>query len=276
MAGRVGACYNAKGDLWTGPIFNTLTPLLQHLTEAFLKALVRQYGIVTFAGIAVLAYAFGVSAISGRLLGDSTFLAAMRALGIGLLAAGGTLWTAARREEAGKPELNPLLVFVALGGILLLLAGALASGGESAGLLSSVGLGVAAFGLAIAVLITLTMPAFKVAPAQQWPAGGEPAPVAHHHEEPGHAAQVEASAQDDLTRIEGIGPKLQEVLYGAGIATYAALAAKSADEITAMVKAGGFKSPFNAGSWPQQAALAAKGDWDALKALQDQLTGGRN
>jgi hypothetical protein len=28
-------------------------------------------------------------------------------------------------------------------------------------------------------------------------------------------------------------------------------------------------------SWPEQAALAAKGDWDALKKLQDELDGGK-
>ncbi len=33
---------------------------------------------------------------------------------------------------------------------------------------------------------------------------------------------------------------------------------------------------MDATTWPQQAKLAANGDWDALKKLQDKLSGGRN
>ncbi len=31
----------------------------------------------------------------------------------------------------------------------------------------------------------------------------------------------------------------------------------------------------NPGSWPKQAGLAAAGQWDELKALQDELDGGK-
>jgi predicted flap endonuclease-1-like 5' DNA nuclease len=94
--------------------------------------------------------------------------------------------------------------------------------------------------------------------------------------EPAKTATPPASAEkDDLTRIEGIGPKLQSVLHAAGITTYQKLAAETPDNIKRVVQAGGFKAPFNPETWPQQAGLAAKGDWGELEALQGELKGGR-
>lgn len=81
---------------------------------------------------------------------------------------------------------------------------------------------------------------------------------------------------DDLTKIEGIGPKLQSILYLAGVKTFASLANHDADEIETLVKNGGFKAPFDPASWPEQARLAAAGDWDKLKELQENLTAGRD
>ena len=98
----------------------------------------------------------------------------------------------------------------------------------------------------------------------------EPAPAVERTPEPAAPA-----AQEDLTKIEGIGPKVQSILYEAGISSYAALAAKTSAEISEAVKGGGFKAPFSAESWPQQADLAAKGEWAALEELQDELSGGR-
>lgn len=80
---------------------------------------------------------------------------------------------------------------------------------------------------------------------------------------------------DDLTKIEGIGPKVQSILYDAGIKSYQALAEQTPDQLTSTVKAGGFGAPFDPESWPEQAALAAERDWDSLKRLQDALSGGR-
>jgi small subunit ribosomal protein S2 len=93
---------------------------------------------------------------------------------------------------------------------------------------------------------------------------------------PTQAATPPASAEkDDLTRIEGIGPKLQSVLHAAGIVTYQKLAAETPDNIKQIVQAAGFKAPFNPETWPQQAGLAAQGDWDKLETLQGELKGGR-
>jgi large subunit ribosomal protein L21 len=83
--------------------------------------------------------------------------------------------------------------------------------------------------------------------------------------------QVEA---DDLTRIEGIGPKVAEVLAEAGISTFEALANTSVEDIQKILTDAELQM-MDATTWPQQAELAAKSDWDALKKLQDSLSGGR-
>ena len=40
---------------------------------------------------------------------------------------------------------------------------------------------------------------------------------------------------DDLTKVEGIGPKIQETLYEAGVKTFAQLAAKTAVEVSEII-----------------------------------------
>jgi len=82
---------------------------------------------------------------------------------------------------------------------------------------------------------------------------------------------------DDLTKIEGIGPKLKSVFHEAGIMTFAAMADKTADELKEiMISAGGNRyARFNPETWPAQAKLAAEGKWDELKKWQDELDGGK-
>ncbi len=94
--------------------------------------------------------------------------------------------------------------------------------------------------------------------------------------EPAPAAAPNVLADlDDLTKIEGIGSKVQSILYDAGVKSYQALAKQTPEQLASTVKAGGFGAPFDPESWPEQAALAAEGDWDSLKRLQDALSGGR-
>ena len=86
---------------------------------------------------------------------------------------------------------------------------------------------------------------------------------------------VSDSGEIDLTIIEGIGPKYSEILVGAGVDTFAKLAAMTTDEIVELVKANGGRKAGSMPTWAEQAKLAAAGDWDALEKLQDELTGGR-
>jgi large subunit ribosomal protein L21 len=80
---------------------------------------------------------------------------------------------------------------------------------------------------------------------------------------------------DDLTRIEGIGPKIAAVLVQNGITTFAQIAETAPEKITEMLKAsGGRFGMARPETWPQQAALAAAGKWDEFKKLTDELVGG--
>jgi predicted flap endonuclease-1-like 5' DNA nuclease len=80
---------------------------------------------------------------------------------------------------------------------------------------------------------------------------------------------------DDLKLIEGIGPKISELLAEAGITTFAQLAASDVDELERIVRHEGGIRIANPTTWPQQAGLAAEGDWDGLEALQERLVAGR-
>lgn len=81
---------------------------------------------------------------------------------------------------------------------------------------------------------------------------------------------------DNLKRIEGIGPKIAEVLKASGITTFAKLATMKADEIKDVLMSAGDRFSFqDPTTWPAQADMAAKGDWDRLKKWQEELKGGR-
>lgn len=87
---------------------------------------------------------------------------------------------------------------------------------------------------------------------------------------------AEAVEPDDLKLVEGIGPKISSVLQAAGIATFAQLADASADQIKEILEA---ENPnllrlADPTTWPDQAKLAANGEWEALETLQDELKGG--
>lgn len=84
------------------------------------------------------------------------------------------------------------------------------------------------------------------------------------------------AAGEDLTKIEGIGPKIMEVLHNADIKTFAQLAETSADSIKELLdKAEGNFAAHTPATWPDQAKMAAAGEWDKLKAWQDELDGGK-
>lgn len=98
--------------------------------------------------------------------------------------------------------------------------------------------------------------------------------------EPVPAAVVESPPEpapvrpDDLTIVEGIGSRIAALLVGAGIRTFAQLAATDVDRLRQMLHEVGYRVN-DPTTWPEQARLAAAGEWDRLKALQDELKGGR-
>ncbi len=87
------------------------------------------------------------------------------------------------------------------------------------------------------------------------------------------AAEATPVQPDDLTRIEGIGPKISGILHEAGIHTFAQLAATDVETLNKILT--GKVRLFFPDTWPEQAALAAKGDWEALAQLQATFKAGR-
>lgn len=82
--------------------------------------------------------------------------------------------------------------------------------------------------------------------------------------------------KDDLKKLEGIGPKIEQILNAAGIQNFEQLAAVSSDYIRPILDAAGnqFKM-HDPKSWPYQAELAAKGEWERLKEYQNLLVAGK-
>ena len=88
--------------------------------------------------------------------------------------------------------------------------------------------------------------------------------------------QLGEGRKDDLKKLEGIGPKIEQVLNAAGIQNFDQLAALTPEVIKPLLdNAGGQFKMHDPKSWPYQAELAAKGDWDRLKEYQNLLIGGQ-
>ncbi len=80
---------------------------------------------------------------------------------------------------------------------------------------------------------------------------------------------------NDLTVVEGIGPKINELFNNAGIKTFTQLAAATVPQMRKILDDGGSRFRIaNPGTWAQQAALAANNKWAELKKLQDKLSAG--
>ncbi|HOB13703.1 MAG TPA: hypothetical protein PKN09_05625 [Novosphingobium sp.] len=88
----------------------------------------------------------------------------------------------------------------------------------------------------------------------------EPAPTPVPEPEPAPPAAEPAGA-DDLSRIKGLGPKLQALLPQLGITTFAQIAALTDADLTDLdTKLGPFAGRPAKDSWVEQAKLLAAGD----------------
>lgn len=81
-------------------------------------------------------------------------------------------------------------------------------------------------------------------------------------------------ASDDLTKIEGIGPKIAEILNAASIKTFADLSASKVADIRDILEANKLSS-HDPKTWSKQATLAKNEKWDKLAELQEELKGGK-
>jgi predicted flap endonuclease-1-like 5' DNA nuclease len=90
------------------------------------------------------------------------------------------------------------------------------------------------------------------------------------------APVAETPKADDLTKIEGIGKKIAELIVAEGITTFEALSKTSVKTLQAILdKAGKKFNIHNPSTWAKQAKLAAAGDWAKLQKLQDELNAGK-
>lgn len=78
---------------------------------------------------------------------------------------------------------------------------------------------------------------------------------------------------DDLTKIWGIGPKIAGLLQNNGIINFAQLSQTSTARLNEILESAGSRfSLANQATWPEQAAVAAKGDWDELTKMQQRIS----
>ena len=89
-------------------------------------------------------------------------------------------------------------------------------------------------------------------------------------------AKASTGNGDDLRKIEGIGPKIAEILTNGGFGTFDALSQADVSKLSELLaEAGNRYKMHDPTTWPEQAAMAAAGNWDQLKKWQDELDGGR-
>ena len=93
------------------------------------------------------------------------------------------------------------------------------------------------------------------------------------------AAPVEKSSEPkpaDLQKVEGIGPKIADILVAAGVTDLDVLAATPVDRLKEILSGAGRRFAMaDPTTWPEQAASAVAGDEEGLKALQAKLKAGR-
>lgn len=91
------------------------------------------------------------------------------------------------------------------------------------------------------------------------------------------AAPKKAPKLDDLKIVEGIGPKIEQLLKEGGINTWAELSVADVDRLKEILDAAGPRYQIhNPSTWPAQAKFAAEGRFDELKEYQEMLIGGRD
>jgi predicted flap endonuclease-1-like 5' DNA nuclease len=79
--------------------------------------------------------------------------------------------------------------------------------------------------------------------------------------------------QDNFTIITGIGPKVSAILRNSKINTFTQLSTLNVEKINEILKKANpnLLRLVDPTTWPEQARLAADGDWEGLSSLQDSL-----
>lgn len=85
---------------------------------------------------------------------------------------------------------------------------------------------------------------------------------------------LDKAGQEDISVIEGIGPKTVEILKAAGYDSFGKIAAKTVEELQEIVKSGGGRVTASISTWPEQAILLANGEFEKFETLAAELDGG--
>jgi predicted flap endonuclease-1-like 5' DNA nuclease len=89
-------------------------------------------------------------------------------------------------------------------------------------------------------------------------------------------ASTKEVVKDNLKKIEGIGPKIEELLNNDGVYSFQDLISASVSRIRGiLIAAGPNYAVHDPSTWAEQARLAHEGLWDDLSDMQEQLKGGK-
>ena len=92
---------------------------------------------------------------------------------------------------------------------------------------------------------------------------------------PAEASPI-SNAKDSLRKIEGIGPKIEQLLHDGGVLTFSDLKNAKVERLKEiLIAAGPNYAVHDPSTWGEQSALAEAGKWDELAQLQDELKGGK-
>ena len=115
----------------------------------------------------------------------------------------------------------------------------------------------------------------KVAVAKEEVKEEAPKKEEKKEETPKKATKTKVAKADDLTKIEGVGPKAAEALANAGLDTFGKVADSNADKMKEILtEASSRMAHLDPTSWPKQAKMAADENWEELKVWQDNAKGG--
>lgn len=121
-------------------------------------------------------------------------------------------------------------------------------------------------------------------PPEPAPRPAEPPPDLDYPHAPGIARLIDVGAAraagfnmkhaEDLTIIEGIGPKIDDLLRANGVAGFVELAQIDEANLLEILDRGGpYFRYANPSSWARQAVLVVENRWSELKQLQHELSG---
>ena len=89
-------------------------------------------------------------------------------------------------------------------------------------------------------------------------------------------ASTKEVVKDNLKKIEGIGPKIEELLNNDGVYSFQDLISASVSRIRGiLIAAGPNYAVHDPSTWAEQARVAHEGLWDDLSDMQEQLKGGK-